>query len=169
MIKNTFKIIVIILFVQCNPLDCDTEITDITKYHELKSRFDPIYISHFPVSLESIPSKQMHYLPACLQGGTHLQVLVEYAYPDEYLKEARALLGKAAHAGTKKYLKDSLDINLLFKSEVGTIKSLSEYKEIVVIHAIPTGDKKFKWNHGVTAGAAFNPVQLQILYWTEDW
>jgi hypothetical protein len=148
------------------------DITDVSRYEELRASFDgsPL-VSHFP---EVIPPEaaeiHMIYVPALFQGGTVFQLRL--ALPPARIQDLRLEYEElAACTFTPSYEPQSLaDIPIpsihLGPAAPGTAQP--EF-EILIIDAHPQGDTDFPWNHGYSYGVAFSSDSSEMVYWAEDW
>lgn len=150
------------------------EITNVSRYSEIRNQWPPSLVQHFP---DTIPANatnvQLAYLPSFLQGGSHFQLRLKLP-PDkinDLLVHFSATAKRRYEGGdTNDHINQSGGVpTTRFYTSGSSDHSFPATYEILVIDAQPQGNPEFKWNHGYSYGVAIDNSASEIVYWVEEW
>lgn len=137
--KNYILIIILLLFISCDPLK---PTTDIKEYENIIKKYDTTLTKHFPKTIDEkiILKSKLYYSPSFLQGGGRFQVLCEYTNDFKIMgipyKNSSGNVGRI-----QKYFTITDSLNHLYSKTAklkGTYKELEKIKDKYDSLAFPT-------------------------------
>ncbi len=145
-----------------------TEVTDIRKYDKiLDAYWGPgcELVSHFP---RPIPADaqgiRFSFLPAFLQGGTHIQL--RYSLPSEQIEERYAYF---AQKKTKSFF-GGTPTTSFYIGDTKDGRFPDDYEIMIFDRVLKEEDQPAGyWNHGQSHGVAISKQRHEIIYWAESW
>ncbi len=157
-----------------------TEVTDTRKYEEILDNYwncNKALVSHFPRSIPA-SAKDVHFsfLPAFLQGGTHIQLRYSLS-PDEISelydrfskKKTKSFIG--GDSNNHMNMKEGMPTTFFYTSESDNHKFPDDFEIMIFDEVLKEEDRPegFYWNHGESHGVAISKKRNEIVYWAEAW
>lgn len=132
-------------------------ITDLAQYDTIRASYDTVKVNHFPETIT--PDSELFYRPPLFQGGVqfHLTTSLPATIWQEEVDQFRALAIDIT----------DLPTHPLFKPSHWFADSAEV--EILVLEAIPAGNKTNEWNHGLIRLVVVERQSQQIVYVLERW
>lgn len=160
------------------------EITDIKRYQEIRSQFDPAWalVKHFPYDIPTDATNvHLYFLPGFLQGTTIFQLKMKLppkkitSLQSQYrpLAKRRYKWGSKNNSPTE-YICPTNDGNWTIRYDYNCYtcgnknQSFLPTYEILVLEDT-RGGSECRWNHAEHYRVAIDSSASEIVYWVEAW
>jgi hypothetical protein len=146
------------------------EITDISRYEEVRASYEPEYVAHFPIHIPAEASNVIFlYIPRFMQGPNqfHLDltlpnesIVQEYEF---FSSQAIQILDEENPFPEDRYFP-------LMETLEGDPYAFPESFQIMILYSEPAGNTPdFSWNHGTEYGVSISQEKSRIIYWFIFW